>query len=297
VSAPQAFPAAKLVLGTAQFGFDYGIANAGGTPTDQEVVRILELARASGIRMLDTAIAYGSSESRLGGLGLAGLAPMSKLPPLPPSIADVSAWVDAQLDGSLRRLRVERLAALSLHRPADALGPRGPALLAALGVQQARGRVGLLGVSVYGPEELAPLFEAFDFGLVQAPGNVFDRRMVASGWTHKLRARGCALHLRSCFLQGLLLMPPATRPAWCARWPELFRGWDDCLEAAGLGAAEACVRHALASGADALVVGVDNSAQLGAILAIPGEPLDLPAALACDDPDLVNPSRWPPPEK
>jgi hypothetical protein len=45
------------------------------------------------------------------------------------------------------------------------------------------------------------------------------------------------------------------------------------------------------------VVGVDSAAQLGAILAVPGAPLDLPAALACDDPDLVNPSRWPKPEK
>ena len=34
----------KLVLGTAQFGFDYGIANQVGQPSYQAVLKILERA-------------------------------------------------------------------------------------------------------------------------------------------------------------------------------------------------------------------------------------------------------------
>ena len=291
-----AFPGARIVLGTAQFGLDYGIANAGGAPDDAEAARILALAREAGVLSLDTAIAYGDSEARLGRLGVAGFQVMTKLPAMPADCADAAAWVRAQVDGSLARLRVERLDALSLHRPAEALGPRGPDLLGALDSERSAGRIGGIGVSVYAPEELGPLFDAYAFDRVQAPGNVFDRRLRQSGWSSNLRAMGRALDLRSCFLQGLLLLPAARRPGWCSRWAGLFARWDDFLRESGLSALEACLRHGLATPAR-LVLGVDTAAQLEAILAVPGQPLDLPAELACDDPDLVNPSRWPPQEK
>jgi len=291
------FPGARIALGTAQFGLSYGIANAAGAPGDAEAARILALARESGIDTLDTAIAYGDSEARLGAFGVEGFEVMSKLPPLPGGVDDVATWVRDQVDGSLARLRVPRLAALSLHRPADALEGRGAELRGALVAERDSGRIGRLGVSVYAPEELEPLFAKFEFDLVQAPANPFDRRMQASPWGRQLAARGCALHLRSGFLQGLLLMPAPRRPPWTSRWSELFARWDAFLRDSGLSALEACLRHGLASGADKLVLGVDSVAQLEAILAVDGRPLELPAELACDDPDLVNPSRWPKPEK
>jgi aryl-alcohol dehydrogenase-like predicted oxidoreductase len=289
-------PGARIALGTAQFGLRYGISDA-GAPGNVEAARILELAREAGVDTLDTAIAYGDSEARLGELGVEAFAVMSKLSALPEDCADVRAWVGAQVQASLRRLRVPRLAALSLHRPAQALGPRGTELLSALREQREAGRVGAIGVSVYDPEELAPLFAAFDFELVQAPGNVFDRRMAASGWSDRLRQRGCPLHLRSCFLQGLLLLPPARRPGWSLRWRGLFDRWDGLLRESGFGALETSLRFALGLQAERLVLGVDNAAQLEAILALPGTPLELPADLACNDPDLIDPSRWPIPEK
>ena len=50
------------MLGTAQFGMDYGIANVLGKPTEAEVARILEQAWSYGIRIFDTAPNYGSEE-------------------------------------------------------------------------------------------------------------------------------------------------------------------------------------------------------------------------------------------
>ena len=50
----------KIVLGTAQFGMDYGIANVSGQPTKSEVFKILEMAWHHGIRIFDTAPGYES---------------------------------------------------------------------------------------------------------------------------------------------------------------------------------------------------------------------------------------------
>ncbi len=57
---------ASLVLGGAQFGMPYGIANRAGKPGDDELHAILALAEAAGVSHLDTAAGYGDSEHRIG---------------------------------------------------------------------------------------------------------------------------------------------------------------------------------------------------------------------------------------
>ena len=56
----------KLILGTVQFGLDYGINNKLGKVPDQEVREILDQAYQRGVRILDTAEAYGDSQERIG---------------------------------------------------------------------------------------------------------------------------------------------------------------------------------------------------------------------------------------
>lgn len=60
----------KLILGTVQFGVNYGINNNAGQVTQTEVNRILEYAAENGIEKLDTSSAYGNSEEALGNSNL-----------------------------------------------------------------------------------------------------------------------------------------------------------------------------------------------------------------------------------
>ena len=56
----------KIILGTAQFGLNYGINNFNGKIPDKEIFKILDFAYASGIKTLDTAPSYGNSETLIG---------------------------------------------------------------------------------------------------------------------------------------------------------------------------------------------------------------------------------------
>ncbi len=49
-----------MVLGTVQFGMDYGISNVTGKPKKKDVFEILDLAWEKGVRRFDTAPSYGS---------------------------------------------------------------------------------------------------------------------------------------------------------------------------------------------------------------------------------------------
>ena len=81
----------KLTIGTAQFGLNYGIANKNGQVSLTEIEKILDFSQSCGINSLDTAIAYGASESRLGTVGIKNWDVISKLPAIPEECLNVKA--------------------------------------------------------------------------------------------------------------------------------------------------------------------------------------------------------------
>lgn len=284
----------RLVLGTVQFGLPYGVANQGGRVSKEEAAVILRHARAVGVDTLDTAIAYGDSEQRLGEIGIGQWQVISKLPAIPDTCSDVDGWVRESVLGSLNRLGVPRLRGLLLHRPPQLLGSQGDALYCALVRLKEEGKVGKIGVSIYGPDELDALWPRYQLDLVQAPCNILDRRLITSGWLARMRQAGTEVHVRSIFLQGLLLMDRQRRPKYFSRWQNLWDQWDHWLDAQQLSPLQACMGFALSNSAiDRIVVGVDSLRHLNEVLA----QLEAPAArapdiLASEDLDLINPSHW-----
>ncbi|HEY4365954.1 MAG TPA: aldo/keto reductase [Steroidobacteraceae bacterium] len=284
----------RLALGTAQFGLQYGVANRSGQVSVAEVGQILARAAAANVDTLDTAIAYGTSESCLGAAGVASWRVISKLPPLPGEVDDVRAWCEGQVRGSLSRLGIGRLEGLLLHRPADLLGPRMLEYRAALDALQAAGLVGVVGVSIYDPAELDALWPVFRPGIVQAPCNVLDRRLIRSGWLARLADRGVRVHVRSVFLQGLLLMPATRRPAAFARWREVLDAWDEWCSQHSTSPLSAAIAFLNAQpGIERYVIGVDSLMQLEEVLAAAGASSEVPPqGLFCDDRELIEPARW-----
>lgn len=284
-----------LALGTAQFGGAYGIANRTGQVDVREIAQILERAWEAGLRTLDTAAAYGDSESRLGWIGVKDWRIVSKLPPSSlPEESGVEGWALNTLRGSLRRLGVPRLYGWLVHRASQLLEPQGPALFEAMQFAKRNGWVEKIGVSVYGPSDLEALCARYCFDLVQAPFNILDRRLVTSGWLKKLQETGVEVHVRSVFLQGLLLMRAEDRPPAFRRWQSIWDQWHRWLQDSRQSAVVACLGYALAhTAADCVVIGVDNLAQLEELLlAVRAESEPPPHDLKSDDLDLINPSRW-----
>jgi aryl-alcohol dehydrogenase-like predicted oxidoreductase len=284
----------RIALGTVQFGLPYGIANKVGQVERTAAASILTDARAAGIDTLDTAIAYGQSEQVLGEIGVSGWRIVTKLPPLPDGVPDITRWVDEQVAGSMQRLGVSTLYGLLLHRARDLTGPRGTTLYGALRALRERAAIAKLGVSIYDPDELDALPRELRVDLVQAPFNVIDRRIESSGWLARLAAAGVEVHVRSVFLQGLLLMDRAALPGYFETWRERWDSWHGWLARERLSALSSCLAFALSRAAIArVVVGVDSPQQLqGILLEADRAAIEPPAMLSSNDPALVNPSRW-----
>lgn len=284
----------RLALGTAQFGLPYGIANQDGQVTRLAAKDMLHLAAANGIDTLDTAIAYGDSEACLGEVGAQGFKLVTKLPAVPDGCADVKGWVQDQVAASLARLGVNVLYGLLLHRPNQLLEADGKILYQALQGLRETGQVQKVGVSVYAPIELEELTPRFQFDLIQAPFSLVDRRLQRTGWLQRLKDEGIEIHTRSAFLQGVLLMSQATRPAKFASWSELWSTWHEWLSRHSGSAVQACLAFPLSfSEIDRVVVGADSVSQLGQIISAVASaaPVDFPD-LHCEAENLINPARW-----
>jgi len=284
----------KLVLGTVQFGLPYGIANQVGQVSLAEGTSILQLATACGIYTLDTAIAYGESEQRLGQIGVKGWQIVSKLPPIPDGTAQPIRWVETEVASSLQNLNVSSLYGLLLHRPLQLLEQNGDQIYHGLQEVKKAGIVKKIGVSIYDPEELEILCDRFQFDLVQAPFNIIDHRLIETGWMRRLAEHGIELHVRSVFLQGLLLMKSLDRPHKFNRWSTLFSRWDKWIQEVGLTPQEACLRYVHSfPQISKIVVGVDSANQLQELsAATQGVLPEVPSGLFSTDSDLLNPANW-----
>ena len=285
----------RLALGTVQFGLAYGIANQAGQVSRPAAKAMLQLAAVNGIDTLDTAIAYGESETCLGEIGIRGFNLVTKLPTLPDNCQDVSVWVRGQVAASLSRLGVTAIYGLLLHRSEQLLGPNGAALYQALQELKEDGRVQKVGVSIYAPSELERLSQQYRFDLVQAPFNPVDRRLHNTGWLQRLKDDSVEVHTRSAFLQGLLLMAQAEVPSKFAPWSAVWQRWHQWLAHHDVSAVEACLAFSLSfPEIDRVVVGADSMDQLAQIVSAASiqTPSDLPA-LQCVDENLINPAYWP----
>lgn len=285
----------KIALGTAQFGLDYGVANTNGLVDPKEISSILIHAAKYGIDILDTAPAYGKSESILGVAGIDGFSVVTKLPSLPPKLDSVTDWVHNTVSASLQCLGVNSLYGLLLHNPTDLFGPSGTSLVAALQALKKHRSVQKIGVSIYNPSILSDVTKLMDVDLVQAPMNILDRNLKTSGWLEKLKKSNAEVHCRSLFLQGLLLMPRAQIPQKFEKWASIWDRWEQITQGSSTLKLQLCINSiSSVPQVDKIVLGVQSLKQLEELMKAakaPKDDYDL-SSLKTSDRDLIDPSRW-----
>ncbi|UQZ36963.1 aldo/keto reductase [Paenibacillus sp. PK3_47] len=210
----------KLMLGTAQLGGKYGIANIAGMPSFQKSCELIQYAAASGIRYLDTAPGYGDSERIIGNcLKRMELNSRPNIVTKLPSIQRLGLkteeerkqFVYSSIASSQKYLQLCALDTCLLHDPGDMYYQSG-GILTILRELKEQKIIHKLGVSVYDLQDIE-LFLDFDcFDCIQLPVNLFDQRLIGNGMLETLSKKGIEVFARSIYLQGLLLMDAANLP-------------------------------------------------------------------------------------
>ena len=195
---------AKIVLGTAQFGLDYGINNTKGVPKDNELENIIKNARMHGIDILDTALDYGNAQDRLSQNDLNSFQIISKL-------KGATSYEDIVKKHSLilNQLKCKRIHGLLYHSPDELINK--PIIWEWLQNLKINVRELKIGLSLYTVNELDHFLNAgIKPDIVQVPFNIFDREFETK--FQILEDLNVEIYVRSVFMQGLFFIHPDQLP-------------------------------------------------------------------------------------
>lgn len=276
----------RLILGTAQWGHAYGVTNAVGRLSDEELAALVSVAQEAGITEVDTARGYGDAEQRL--------RPFASEFSVTTKVSG-GGDVAAQVADSLAVLGVESLGGVLIH-DWEGLDCKGQGMsVLSFGQLLDSGAVSRVGVSLYDAAGLESAVATFDaagvpLGMVQVPANALDRRLDSSSVLMDMAAAGAQIVVRSAFLQGVLL----SAGGGLADHADVVR-FRSGVESSGSSLLEACLAHVRGlPWATHVVVGVTSGAELREIVAAwtACEPELAAAELGSDDLELIDPRRW-----
>lgn len=282
----------KLVLGTVQFGLDYGINNQSGQVQQNEVNKILQLAEESGIKTLDTSSAYGTSEIVLGkSLSENNLQfqIVSKYPPSEESVAAV-------FTSSIEKLHQKKLYGYLVHH--FEFYQSHPHLWEEMKQLKAEGKVEKIGFSLYNTGQLQYLLDnEVVFDILQFPYNLLDRQFDV--YLPQLKQCGVEIYTRSVFLQGLFFknldsLSKQLEPLKPLK-PYLLQIRTYC-EAHALTIEQCALSFVLHNPfIDGVLIGVDNVNQLQDNINVASHTTDINEfvqQIIVKETSLLNPSNW-----
>ncbi len=189
----------KLILGTVQFGLDYGISNANGKPSKTEVFDILETAKFAGIDTLDTASAYGNAIELIGEyhkLSNFKFKIISKFKTN--NINDIKS----DLSNDLEKFGIEAFECIMLHHAKDLENNLLKPILQNLKEDKITQKIG---ISIYNNSDIeTDNLKIID--VVQSPYNLLDNINLRNDYFKLLKQNSIEIHTRSAFLQGLFFL-------------------------------------------------------------------------------------------
>ena len=286
----------KIIIGTAQYGLNYGVSNISGKTDEQEVKKILQYGKKNNLNYLDTSSHYGGAETLLGKLNIANwkVTTKYKTEEILVEKGKILKNLIKLIEKSKKKLGVNKIYCILLHNPELILTRYGNELYRSLQKAKSLGLISNFGYSIYNFSSLKKICKKFKPDIIQCPYNIFDRRLVIKDYLNFLKREGIEIHARSVFLQGLLLMPLKKLPKFHRKWKNLFYKWENWLSKNKLDPVEACLNFALQTKEiDKFVLGFNNLIHLKQILKTKVKrKIIFPKYIMSNDKKLINPNLW-----
>lgn len=282
-----------IVLGTATFQDSYGISSEGKSRSRNEHKELLKAAARLGVKYVDTSPSYGDAETIIGetskeGTKFESYTKFSKINEY--NISKV--WESAKK--SLISLNTEKFSGFYFHNIEEmAKLPRSQLSNFVVKVREL-GITSKVGISVYTEKDIERALEILpNLDLLQVPENILDRRLAKSPLLQELHKNGVEIHVRSVFLQGLLLMPESAIPKSLMGARQTILELEYYAREREISVIDLCVNYIRGlPWSDKTVIGCLSTQQLSEICNAKNIELDfdcLPHAL---DSSLIDPRFW-----
>lgn len=191
----------KIVLGSAQFGIDYGI-NRFGEINQDKVHEILDSAYSNGIKLIDTAESYGNAIQIIGDFikhyPKKNFNIISKI-----KVNDVLKLDNLKyhIEKNLEILNKNYLYGYMFHSYKDFMNNKH--LYEELKKIQQEGLIKKIGISLYENHQIEDIINNYNYDLIQVPFSLIDNETRKKNLLRKAKSKSIEVHARSLFLQGL----------------------------------------------------------------------------------------------
>ena len=193
----------KIILGSANFTNQYGVRKK--YISKPRIKNILKYAEKHGINFIDTANDYGKSEETLGINQAKNFKIISKLSKIDKNIPNVKKYIEKKFSKTLSRTNQKSIYGYLVHNSEDLLSSKGKIIIKTLRSLKKKNKIKKIGVSVYEVNELKKILTFFKPDIVQIPINILNQNFLKNNFLKKIKKYGIEIHVRSVFLQGLLL--------------------------------------------------------------------------------------------
>ena len=283
----------NIILGTVQFGLNYGINNTRGKTPIQEVHPILNFAYSKGIMTLDTASGYGDSEEIIGDYLASN--PDKKFEIIT-KVNSSKISLEKQLHESLQKLKVDKVEVLMLH--SFELYEKFKSQLP-LFCQKNKGKFfNELGVSVYTNEEVGVISSDPVIDRIQTPFNLLDNELKRGEIYADIKSKGKIIDTRSVFLQGLFFKKTDELPTNLYPLIKPLEKLKKIAESKSLTMEELAIGYVVSMDfIDNVLIGVDSLDQLKDNLNILSNSISMQTVdeinmISIQNDNLLNPSLW-----
>ena len=287
----------KLILGTVQFGLDYGINNTKGKPSLNEVFGTLNTAHATGIKILDTAEAYGDSQNIIGYFHKKNPDKTFKIiTKFVANNATKSVDIISKIKDNCTILNVKNLYAYMFHN-FDGF-KTNKSIYTELVNAKNQNLIQKIGISLYTNQEIEYILNSdAHFDIIQVPFNLLDNAKQRKDIFVKAKLKGIEIHTRSVFLQGLFFMNYESLKEKKIDLANDISLLQNMIHKYNLDISSLALQYAYQKEyIDYLVIGVDNSEQLKNNISSLKTPQSIPDK-EIDEIDvknkaMLNPSNW-----
>lgn len=289
----------KIILGTAQFGSDYGISNTKGALEYKEINKILNLANKHKVKLIDTAISYTNANTKLSLNNIQNFEIITKTPKL--KNLSRKSCVKEQIISDFKNFKKKinykkKVYAYLIHSPADMRSKNAKKIFKALNFLKNKGEIKNIGVCIEKMSDLNFILKKkIKIDLIECPFNIFDQRLLNYKNLDKIKKKKIKIIARSIFLQGLLLLPKKQIPNYFKKWIKKIDNWHLFLKKNNISAIQGCINFILLSKiVDKFIVGVQTSSELLQIIRLTKKKKNnlIFKDLIINDPRLINSENW-----
>lgn len=252
----------KIVLGTVQFGLEYGINNSSGKPSQETIQSVLDTSYEHGIRLLDTAEAYGDSQEIIGNYHTLSASKYDVITKFSSTKKDFSEKLNVRISQILKILNVDSLYCYMFHSFND-FKSYFDSYKNEIKELKKSGAINKFGVSIYTNDEIEQLLAYENIDLIQLPFNLLDNDYQRSAVIKKAKSKGIEIHARSIFLQGLFFKNIDHLPLKLRPLKEYLQQLILISEKYKISIENIALQYVLSKKyIDYVLIGVDNVAQL-----------------------------------